>query len=144
MNKLNKMSLEEIKSKKSVLLQKRIEESGLSHINDTNTKYIIIDFTSVMWCSFDPLECIFGDGDTFEDFNIQLIQHLKIHFKEAEAITDIAYALHPLVKTNTPPEKYTYKEKIYDKVIDGDRLYISWIKRNNWKAVMLGLAFTKK
>ena len=143
MNKLNKMSHEEIKAKKSVLLQKRIQESGLSNINDMNTKYIIIDFTSIMWCGFDPLECIFGDGDTFEDFNTQLIQHLKTKFKEAEAITDIAYALYPLVKTNTPPEKYIYREKICDTVNDGDRLYISWIKRNNWKAVMLGLAFTK-
>ena len=81
MNKLNKMSREEIKAKKNILLQKRIQDSGLSHINDMNTKYIIIDFTSIMWCSFDPLECIFGDGDTFEDFNTQLIEQLKNHFK---------------------------------------------------------------
>ena len=108
------------------------------NIHHTDVKYVIIKFGLISWCKFEPLECIFDEEDTFEEFNKELIKILKDKYPEqAITITDIQYSLSP--NNNNIPQnmliiKKHFTGKVWNSVKDNDILFIKWIQRTKWEA----------
>ena len=99
---------------------------------------IIINFGLISWCKFEPLECIFDEEDTFEEFNKELIKILKDKYPEqAITITDIQYSLSP--NNNNIPQnmliiKKHFTGKVWNSVKYNDILFMKWIQRTKWEA----------
>lgn len=124
-----------LRSKQSLIDE--FNKKNVMNIHETDVKYVIIRFDTLGWCKFEPLECIFAEEDTFEEFNKALIQILKEKYPiEAETITDIEYSLCQVV-SDKPIKNYV--GKVYDKVRDNDILFIAWVQRTEWRANYLSI-----
>ena len=109
-----------------------------SNIQDSDVKYVIINFSGLVWCRFKDLGCIFSKDDTFEEFNDGLIEILIKHYpKEASTISNIGYSKCLVVDEHIP--KKGYSGKIFDYIEENDTLYITWIQRTEWRALILGV-----
>ena len=125
-----------LKSKQSLVDE--FNEKNVMNIHESDVKYVVIKFNQIKWCKFQPLECIFAEEDTFEEFNKELIQILKDKYpEEAMTITDIQYS--PCSKVVNVPDNICIKKKFYtgkvwDSVKDNDILFVAWIQRTEWRA----------
>ena len=124
-----------LKSKEALIDE--FNQKNKSYIHETDVKYVVIKFDPLGWCKFQPLECIFAEEDTFEEFNKALIQILKDKYpEEAMTITDIQYS--PCKVVNVPDnitiKKKFYTGKVWDSVKDNDVLFVAWIQRTEWRA----------
>jgi hypothetical protein len=119
-----------LKSKRELI--DKFNEVTKSNVYDNDVKYVVIRFDTLGWCKFEPLECIFAEEDTFEEFNKELIKILKDKYPvEAETITDIEYSFCPVVGKNPA---IRYSGRVWDSVKDNDVLYLAWIQRTEWHA----------
>ena len=128
--------MNKLKSKQALIDE--FNGKNVMNIHETDVKYVVINFNQIKWCKFEPLECIFAEEDTFEEFNKALIQILKEKYpEEAMTITDIQYSLS-VVANNIPENIYikkkNYTGKVWDSVKDNDNLFVAWIQRTEWKA----------
>jgi len=115
----------------------KFNEVTKSNVYDKDVKYAVIRFDTLGWCKFEPLECIFAEQDTFEEFNKELIKILKDKYPvEAETITDIEYSVCPVVGEK-PIKKYV--GKVCEKVSDNEVLYLAWVQRTEWRANYLAI-----
>ena len=116
-----------LKSKQELI--DKFNDATNSNVHHTDVKYVIINFNNITWCKFEPLECIFAEEDTFEEFNIKLIEIIKKKYPiEAKYITDIQYSKNKI--NNKPVHKYF--GKVFDKVEDNDILFIAWFQITEW------------
>jgi hypothetical protein len=127
--------MNKLKSKQALIDE--FNKKNVMNIHETDVKYVVIRFDPIEWCKFEPLECIFAEEDTFEEFNKELIKIIKEKYpEEARTITDIQYSLS--VVTNVPENiciiKKNYTGKVWDSVKDNDVLFVAWIQRTEWKA----------
>ena len=135
MNNMNNMN-NKLKSKQELIDE--FNNKNNMNIHHTDVKYAIINFGLISWCKFEPLECIFDEEDTFEEFNKELIKILKDKYPEqAITITDIQYSLSP--NNNNIPQnmliiKKHFTGKVWNSVKDNDILFIKWIQRTKWEA----------
>ena len=123
-------NLNNTKKSKQDLIDK-FNNTNNTHIHDSDVKYVIIRFDTLSWCKFKPLECIFGEEDTFDEFNKELIKILKRYYpEESKNITDIHYSTNPLLE-KVPSGKYI--GKVFDSIKDNDIIFLTWIKKTEWE-----------
>ena len=131
----NKNTKNNIISKQN-LLDNYNKKTGCN-LQDSDVKYVIINFSGLIWCKFNDLGCIFSKHDTFEEFNDGLIEILLKHYpKEAITISNIGYSKCLVVDEHVPEKRYS--GSIFDCVEDNDTLFVSWIQRTEWRALFLG------
>jgi len=131
--------MNKLKSKQQLICE--FNNTRNMNIHHTDVKYAVIRFDTLGWCKFQPLECIFAEEDTFEEFNKELIKILKNKYpEEASTITDIQYSKKPIDNNNINDipqnmviiKKY-YSGKVWNSVKDNDVLFITWIQRTKWE-----------
>ena len=116
-----------------------IDNLILNRLSNNDFRYVILDFTPLLWCTFINKPCIFSYHDTFEDFALLLKDTLKENFPDdTQNLENIAFSNKALVKSNSPNNALT--GSIYNCMKDDNHIYVSWTKRSgNWKAAMLGI-----
>ena len=119
-----------------------VDNIFFNQLSENDFKYVILDFTPILWCTFDNKPCIFSYDDTFEDFAILLTDALKANFPdEAANLENIAFSTTSVVKSNNPKNN-ALSGSIFNSIKDNDHIYVSWTKRSgNWKAALLGTKF---
>ena len=138
MNNMNNMN-NKLKSKQELIDE--FNNKNNMNIHHTDVKYVIIHFDLIKWCKFEPLECIFDEEDTFEEFNKELIKILKDKYpEESMTITDIQYSLSQINNIINIPQNMLIKKKhftgkVWDSVKDNDVLFITWFQISEWKQV---------
>ena len=127
--------MNKLKSKEALIDE--FNQKNVMNIHETEVKYVVIKFDPLGWCKFEPLECIFAEEDTFEEFNKELIKILKDKYPvEADTISDIEYSLCPVV-SDKPIKNYV--GKVWDKVSENEVLYLAWVQRTEWRANYLAI-----
>jgi hypothetical protein len=111
---------------KQALIDK-FNETAVKNVHGSDVKYVVIHFSRIPWCKFDPLECIFGEEDSFEEFSQELIKILQQHYpKQSKDIIGLVYS----DSTN----KYYYRGKAFDLLNDNDILYLTKLKYTHWQS----------
>lgn len=130
-----------LKSKQALI--DKFNETAVKNIHESDVKYAVIHFSRIPWCKFDPLECIFGEEDSFEEFGNELIKILQKYYpKQSKDIIGVAYSgssstlstLGSTLSTLGTNNKYYYHGKIFELLNDNDVLYLTKLKYTHWQS----------
>ena len=124
------------KTKLIELLKEDIPEA--KEYNDDSFRYVKIMFTGLVWCEKEIQECIFTKHDDIREFGKLLANTLSSTYAEARRINDIHFSKDLVVTSENMND--TLNGMFYDNTVDGDEVFVAWIKRTgeDWKPCILG------